>query len=164
MHLRSTLAVAAASFALVGCGSSFTEKPGPPPVTVSGRVNNEGTRDVTATDRLEVELRSNAFKPTFLRAQPGQQLSLDLHNTSDVRHTFTLANIPNTIDVVVEPHHRMRVEVSAPLTGALVFICRFHESLGMQGAIFTLPGRPVLGAPGGVTSTTLTPFPSGWSP
>jgi plastocyanin len=162
MRLFAALVVALASFAFVGCGSTFSEKPGTPPVTVAGRVNNEGTRDVTATNRLGIELRSYAFKPTFLRARPGQQLTLELHNTSDLPHTFTLANVPNGVDVVVAPHRIVSVKVTAPFAGTSVFVCRFHEAAGMQGAIFTLPGRPVLGAPGGATSTTRTPFPSGW--
>jgi plastocyanin len=162
MRFFTALTLALTSVALVGCSSNFSEKPGPPPVRVAGRVNNEGTRDVTATTRLELELRSVAFKPTFLRAQPGQKLALDLHNTSGAEHTFTLANVPNGVDVVVRPHRSVHVDVTAPLSGMLVFTCRFHEALGMQGAIFILPGQPVLGAPGGATSTTRTPFPSGW--
>jgi plastocyanin len=165
MRLFTALALtsgALASVALGGCGSNFSEKPGPAPVIVAGRVNNEGTRDVTRTTRLELELRNFAFKPTFLRAQPGQTLSLDLHNTTDAQHSFTLVDVPNGLDVVVRPHRSVHVDVTAPLSGMLVFTCRFHEARGMQGAIFILPGQPVLGAPGGATSTTRTPFPSGW--
>lgn len=158
MFVAGLIAAAAVTFA--GC-SSFNEGPGPAPVALSGRVNNEGTRDVTGTTRLELELRNYAFKPTFLRAQPGQLLTLDLANTSDVAHTFTVVDQPNGVDVVVQPHHTMRVHVVAPLQGTLVFVCRFHEAMGMQGAIFLLPGHPVIGA-GAVTSTTRTPFPSGW--
>ncbi len=159
--MRTLAALAFGALALAACGS-FSEKPGRPPVALPGRVNNEGIRDATGTTRLGLELRSYAFKPTFLRAQPGQQLTLDLDNTSDVAHTFSVANQPNGVDVVVAPHHKRKVVVSAPLDGSLVFVCRFHESSGMQGAIYVLPGRPVIGAPGGVTSTTRTPFPSGW--
>ncbi len=154
------VAVIVGSVAFAGC--NFNEKPGSPPVTMAGRVNNEGTRDVTSTTRLGLELRDYAFKPTFLRAQPGQQLTLDLTNTSRHAHTFTLANVPNGLDVVVEPHHSRRVVVTAPMTGVETFVCRFHQDQGMQGAIFLEPGKAVIGAPGGVTSTTRTPFPSGW--
>lgn len=154
------IAVVIGSIALAGC--NFDEKPGSPPVAIAGRVNNRGTRDVTATTRLGLELRDYAFNPTFLRAQPGQQLTLDLTNTSNHAHTFTLANVPNGLDVVVDPHRSRRVIVTAPMSGAEVFVCRFHQSLGMQGAIYLEPGRPVIGAPGAVTSTTRTPFPNGW--
>jgi plastocyanin len=162
MRISTALAVMLASVVLTGCGS-FGEKPGRPPVALSGRVNNEGTRDATSTARLELELRDDAFKPTFLRLQPGQQLTLDLRNRGKERHTFTLTSPPNAVNVVLEPGRGRRVQVIGPVTGSFVFTCRFHEAAGMKGALFTLPGRPVLGAPGGVTSTTRTPFPSGWA-
>jgi plastocyanin len=156
--LAGSLALAAVA---TGCQTDFTDKPARPPVALSGRVNNEGTRDVTASPNLELELRDFAFKPTFVKALPGQRVSIELDNTSGDEHTFTVSGTTPRIDVVVAPHERAHVDVLAPNTGVLTFACRFHEAQGMQGAIYVDPGSPVIGAPGGVDSTT-TPYPSGW--
>ena len=147
------------------CGDYVSERIAAAPVSLPGRVENEGTLDATATDKVTLELRDFAYKPTFIRAMPGQSLSIDLDNTSSHEHTFTVATVPGGPDVVVRPHSKRRVEVAVPMAGALMFSCRFHEAQGMRGAIYTKPGAPVLGAPGGVVSTTApTPFPSGWGP
>lgn len=143
-----------------GCNGDFTEKPAAPPVQLNGAVANEGTLDVTATGNAELELFDNKFKPTFLKAVPGEHLSLVLSNPTDHEHTFTF-DTPGGPDVTVAPHTKAHVKVTAPLAGFVRFYCRFHVARGMQGAVFVDPGTPVHGAPGGVTSTT-TPYPSGW--
>jgi plastocyanin len=154
------LAVVAAS-----CGDYVSDRIAAAPVSLPGRVENEGTLDATATDHVTIELRDFAYKPTFIRGAPGRELSIALDNTSSHAHTFTVSNLPGGPDVVVAPHSKRRVEVEVPMAGELMFSCRFHEAQGMRGAIYTRPDAPVLGAPGGVVSTTApTPFPSGWGP
>lgn len=161
--VRNVVAVLAGVLAaalVAGCNGDFTEKPAPPPVRLSGAVVNEGTLDVTATGNAELELFDYKFKPTFLKALPGERLSLVLSNPTDHEHTFTV-DAPGGPDVTVAPHSKADVKLTAPVTGFVRFFCRFHEARGMQGAVFVDPGTPVHGAPGGVTSTT-TPYPSGW--
>jgi len=154
-----TGALAAVSL-LTACHGDFTEKASPPPVQLPGRVDNQGTLDVTATGNAELELFDDKFKPTFLKALPGERLSLVLSNPTDHEHSFTV-DAAGGPDVTVRPHTKAHVDVTAPTSGFIRFYCRFHVDRGMQGAVYVDPGTPVQGAPGGVTSTT-TPYPSGW--
>jgi plastocyanin len=108
------------------------------PVTLDGKVNNKGTRDVStkgANYEMELEADDFYFEPTFIKAAPGQTIKLELKNEGSVAHTFTAPSLG--IDQEVQPGTSMTVNVTAPMTGDAAFYCRFHKDNGMQGAIYT---------------------------
>ncbi|MGH9182262.1 MAG: cupredoxin domain-containing protein [Acidimicrobiales bacterium] len=98
---------------------------------LEGEVNDHGTVEL-AESSLEMEQDDFYFGPTFVKAEPGSTVTVDLINEGDADHTFTVEE--QGIDAVLEPGGRQSVEVTVPDGGTLVFVCRFHLSQGMQGA------------------------------
>ena len=117
---------------------------GSAPVSLEGTVNNEGTKEVT--DEVSLELDDYYFSPTFLKAQPGATIKVELENESDDTHTFTIDSLG--IDQEVAAGESATVDVTLPQEGAVRFYCRFHGNMGMQGAFFFNEGDTV------VTGTT----------
>jgi plastocyanin len=107
------------------------------PVTLSGTVNNKGTKDVSAkgaTVTMELELDNFYFSPTFTKVAPGQKLKLEVKNEGSVAHSFTAPSL--NIDQVLQPDSKMTITVTAPASGNVPFYCRFHRDSGMQGAFY----------------------------
>jgi plastocyanin len=130
-----------------GGGSSSTASTGgagTAPVALQGKVTNKGTKtlDPGATE-LEVEADDFYFKPTFVKAAPGQKLEIEIENEGSATHTFTSTALG--VDEELSPGAKKTVEVTVPTDGAAGFFCRFHRSQGMQGAIFTVDGQALAG-------------------
>jgi len=149
--MRKVLAVTAltvtAVLGLAACGSSSSsgsdkstttsKAQAQAPVTLDGKVNNKGTKDVSskgASTDLEVEADDFYFEPTFIKVAPGQTIKVELKNEGSVAHTFTAPSLG--IDQEVQPGAKATIDVTAPMTGDAAFFCRFHKDNGMQGAIF----------------------------
>ncbi len=113
-------------------GSSSSTTAAAPPVSLTGTVNDHGT--ASASNGMEVELDDFYFGPTFIKATPGQQFSVELFNEGAAPHTFTVDSL--SIDEQFAPEDRRTVSLTAPPSGLLEFSCRFHKGRGMQGAIF----------------------------
>ena len=83
------LAVVALAVGLIGVApaSAKTTKP----VTLDGKVNAKGTKDLSgkATASLEVEADDYYFSPTFVKVQPGEKVTITLKNEGNTTHTFT---------------------------------------------------------------------------
>lgn len=111
------------------------------PVTLSGKVNNKGTKDISgdgASTEIELEADNFYFEPTFIKVAPGQKVKVELENEGSVAHTFTSKALG--VDEEVQPGAKATVEVTAPDSGNSAFFCRFHRDNGMQGALFTTTG------------------------
>jgi plastocyanin len=93
-----------------------------------------GTQDVSGSSDFEVELDDYYFGPTILDGDPGQTLTLALHNEGGLNHTFTIdeAMIDEELGTGTSG---LTVDVTFPDSGALVFYCRFHRDSGMLGAL-----------------------------
>ena len=107
------------------------------PVKISGKVNNRGTKTVKGTS-IEVEQDDFYFGPTFIKAKPGTTLTVKLANEGTTEHNFSVSD--QSIDMNVEPGQKATATVTVPASGTVVFFCKFHQSVGMQGAIFTKSG------------------------
>lgn len=108
------------------------------PVALEGQVNDKGTKDVSgdgAKATVEMELDDNYFSPTFIKAEPGATVTVEIENAGDNPHTFTLDD--GSVDEQVDPGAKTTVEVTVPEDGSLRFSCNFHGSMGMQGAFYT---------------------------
>ena len=73
------------------------------------------------------------FKPTFLQGEPGQRLQLAIENESGTLHNISLPE--QHLDMDIPPKGKVTVEVVFPASGAVRFFCKFHEALGMHGAL-----------------------------
>jgi len=128
-------------FAPISTSASAASKA---PVTLSGKTNKHGSKDVSAkaTATLEVEQDDFYFSPTFVKVQAGEQLTIKLHNEGKSQHTFTSSALG--VDTTVNPGKRATVKITIPAGGGtLQFHCDFHEAMGMQGAFYTSAGDKV---------------------
>ncbi len=148
-HRTMLCAVAVLVVSVAGCSKSKDQATSTggtsPPVSLSGKVNDHGTTDLTgagSTPSVQMELDDNYFGPTFLEVAPGATVRLELHNGGSRQHTVTTAT---GVDVVVDPGQTGEAELTAPTTGQLDFYCRFHKNTGMQGSVV------VTSAPAGAT-------------
>jgi plastocyanin len=100
------------------------------------QVQSHGTKDVAgASEKVEIELYDNYFEPTILKGTPGQKVELELKNEGKVAHTFTLSE--QSVNKEIQPGDETETEVTFPQSGELKFVCTFHESGGMIGALET---------------------------
>ena len=132
---------------------------GDAPVSLSGKVNDEGTKDASGASTLEVEADDFYFKPTFIKTTAGQKLTIALKNEGQAAHTFTSTELD--VDEEVAPGGTASIEVTVPSAEAVAFFCRFHQGGGMQGAFFTKEGATA-GGGGGATDTTVVPAGNGY--
>jgi len=108
-----------------------------------------GTKDVSGeTGKVEIEMYDDYFEPTVLKGEPGQTVTLELKNEGENAHTLTISD--KGIDQEVQPGDEAEADVTFPDSGQLVFVCRFHESKGMVGAL------EVSGGGSGSTPTATT--------
>ena len=126
--------VATIALSVAACGESddATQGGGAPPVSLAGTTNDHGT--VSATAQLALELDDFYFGPTYVSAGAGQTFTLELENKGKEPHTFTSTAMG--INEHLEPGQKRTITVTAPQSGAALFICSLHQSQGMQGAIF----------------------------
>ena len=125
------------------------------PVKLSGTVNVEGTKNVSKKSAATVatELDNFYFSPTFVKAKKGETITFELENESTAPHTFTSDALG--VDEQVSPGDSAEVEITVPTTGkAFLFYCRFHQSSGMQGAVFTKAGAKVSTSAGANANTS----------
>ena len=130
-------------FAAAGCGgssSSGDKSEGTTSTTIGGtQVESHGTKDVSSeSGKVEIELYDYYFEPTILKGKPGQKVELELKNAGSAAHTFTLSE--QSVNKEIQPGDETETEVTFPQSGQLKFVCTFHQSQGMVGALQTSPG------------------------
>ena len=133
----ATAAVAAFVLAVAACGGSSGDESGEEggSTTIAGMTAElHGTKDVSGeTGKVEIELDDDYFEPTILKGNPGQVVTLELKNEGNNPHTLTISD--QGVDQEVQPGDEAEVDVTFPKSGELAFVCRFHESNGMVGAL-----------------------------
>lgn len=137
---RVSVVVAAGVLALVlaACGGSGGSDESEEGSTTIGGMTAQlhGTKDVSGeTGKVEIELDDDYFEPTILKGTPGQKVTLELKNEGEQAHTLTISD--QGIDTEVQPGDEAEADVTFPESGQLAFVCRFHESNGMVGALET---------------------------
>jgi plastocyanin len=138
--LRGVLAPAAVVvlvLAVAACGGSNGDESGEEggSTTIAGMTAQlHGTKDVSGeTGKVEIELDDDYFEPTILKGEPGQTVTLELKNEGNNAHTLTISG--QGVDQEVQPGDEAEVDVTFPKSGQLAFVCKFHESNGMVGAL-----------------------------
>jgi YVTN family beta-propeller protein len=105
-------------------------------VTIGGlSFADHGTRDVSSLAVVKMEADDYYYGPTFLRGKPGQRVRLRIENESGTLHNITITG--QHIDRDILPKKTIEVDVTIPESGALVFSCKFHGPLGMNGQLAT---------------------------
>ena len=140
---RPALAALAATLVLVGgaCSADTDEvdtaapsgASGSAPVSLAGNVSDHGEQQVTgATPSVAMELDDSYFAPTYVQADPGAVVTVELENEGTKVHTFTLDD--HHVDVSVQPGASAKVDVTMPASGSLHYFCQIHSGAGMQGS------------------------------
>ena len=101
------------------------------PKTVT--ISDHGTLEVKGQTTVELEADEYYFKPTFLQGAPGQRLKLEIENESGTLHNLSLPE--QQLDMDIPPKGKVAVEVVFPASGTVRFFCKFHEAMGMHGAL-----------------------------
>ena len=138
MRLIKSIPVLFLVLALVACGGygSSKKKSSEGTETTIGGVmtKSHGTKDVSGeTGKVEIEMYDNYFEPTVLKGKPGQKVTLELKNTGKTAHTFTISG--QSVDKEVQPGNETEADVTFPQSGMVTFVCKFHQSSGMVGAL-----------------------------
>jgi plastocyanin len=98
------------------------------------QTESHGKKDVSdESGKVEIELYDNYFEPTVLKGKPGQKVELELKNEGENPHTLTISD--QGVDKEIQPGDEGEVDVTFPQSGQLEFVCKFHESKGMIGAL-----------------------------
>ncbi len=127
---------ALALVAVAACGGDGNdeESEGGKKMIAGVEANDHGEKDVSGeTGKVEIELDDDYFEPTVLKGTPGQKVTLELKNEGNSEHNISIAD--QNIDQDVEPADEAEVEVTFPQSGELSFVCKYHESSGMAGAL-----------------------------
>lgn len=123
------------SLVLAACSGDGGE--GTPPVSLEGEVNDHGTATVEGGS-MEMEADDFYFEPTFVNAEPGTTVDVEVTNEGETAHTFTIDG--QDVDIELDPGESETAKVTIPDSGNLPFFCRFHIDQGMQGAFVTSSG------------------------
>jgi plastocyanin len=73
------------------------------------------------------------FEPTCIVAEPGSQLTISVDNVGRILHNIAVEE--QDIDEDIPAGETVIVTVTVPESGTLHFICRYHTSAGMVGAV-----------------------------
>lgn len=103
-------------------------------VTIDGvRYRDHGTKDVRRQSKVEIEADNYYFKPTFLRGNPGQKLTVVIENEQATLHNFFVPALG--VDKQLPPNSKVEVQLTFPDSGVLTFTCKYHAALGMNGQL-----------------------------
>jgi plastocyanin len=104
--------------------------------TIAGlTANDHGTKDVTGSDEVDMELDDYYFGPTVLTGRPGQKVTIKLENEGSEEHNFSID--AQKVDQDVESGEDATVTVTFPTSGTVSFYCTYHKALGMAGGLTT---------------------------
>lgn len=125
MRLRRSVAGLACVVALFGaaCGGSDPESTTP----------DDAAPEEAAGGAIEVVAENFAFSPTSIPVEAGSEIELTFTNNDDTQHSFTADSAG--VDVVVDGGGSDTTTFTAPDSGSIDFVCKFHAS--MTGTIST---------------------------
>ena len=141
------IATTAAAFAVAGCGGDDESDSGESEsaeeastIEVDGETANyEGTEEITGGS-IEFEEDDFYFEPTVLTGEPGTKVTLDITNEGDEEHNLTIED--QGVDEDTEPGESASVDVEIPDDGVIEFVCEYHTSQDMRGALAVTGSEP----------------------
>ncbi len=93
---------------------------------------------------IDLKASSYKFEPNNIKAKQGDTIVLNITNSSNTRHNFTIEDPGGKTlqSVELPPNKTEQVRVSLPEKGEYHFYCNkpFHPTLGMKGRIEAGPG------------------------
>lgn len=156
--MKRTLGVVIALLvSAAGCGSASKPPETTAPVKLPGTVTVNGQATLTG-DKPSVTISAgdDVFAPTFLKATAGQIVSVEVKNTGEHAHTFTIDALK--VDQLLAPGETKKLAFTLPAALGANFYCKFHRPTGMQGAFYYTAGT-TFGAEAPEPATTATDDP-----
>jgi len=138
-RIVSLLAVVLAlALVATACGKDNGTEGSGGTITIAGqKANDKGTKDVSGASSAELELNNEGnvyyFEPTILKGTAGQKMTLELSNEGSALHNFSVTD--QNVEQDVPSGQKAEVTVTFPQSGTLVFFCKYHQTLGMVGAL-----------------------------
>jgi len=132
---------------LIGCGrtSSATTPTGSNAATTvklgAQTFNDHGMMSVQGKEQVGIEADNFYFAPTFLQGAPGQQLTLAIANDSSTTHNISIDATP-AITMDIPAHGKVTVTATVPASGVILFYCKYHTGMGMNGELLAAPATP----------------------
>jgi plastocyanin len=133
------VSVATVGFGAFGITSAVAKSKNP--VTLDGKVNVKGTKDISKSKQatMELELDDFYFSPTFIKVKPGEKVTLKIKNEGKASHTFTSTAL--SANKTLSSDSSTSMTVTIPASGkAFEFHCDIHQAMGMKGAFYTVSG------------------------
>jgi plastocyanin len=132
--LSSLAVVLVLALVTTACGKKSGNDGGGGTTTIAGqKANDHGTKDVSGEASLELEQDNYYFSPTILKGSAGEKLTVELSNEGSALHNFSITD--QGISQDVPSGTKAEVTVTFPQSGTLVFFCKYHQTLGMVGAL-----------------------------
>ncbi len=139
LTIATGVALGATGLGGLGIGTAGAKSSNP--VSVSGKVNAKGKKDISGkkSATIEIEADDYYFNPTFLKVSPGEKVTVEFKNEGSTTHTFTSDKL--SVDKQLSADKTTKFTFTVPSSGtAFQFHCDFHESMGMHGAVYTKAG------------------------
>ena len=89
--LLTTALLAVTAVGVGGIGVGPAEAKTTKPVSIDGKVNVKGKKDISGKTAATIELEADNyyFNPTFLKVSPGEKVTVKFKNEGNTTHTFT---------------------------------------------------------------------------
>jgi plastocyanin len=126
-RLLVVCAVAVTSALLIACGGDDGDDSSAAP-TVSAEDNG-----ATGGGAQEVNIIDFAFEPNALSATAGEEVTLELTNSGEQPHTFTIDGLADSMRI--EPGDSATVSFTPGEAGTLTFFCTIHGAGTMSGEL-----------------------------
>jgi plastocyanin len=131
VHRTALFAALVALMIPLGCSSSSHAEPTCAQVErVATPVTKSGTQKFTGSV-VSVMAANAAFTPTCVTDVPRGTVSLEVRNTGESLHNVQITS--QHIDEDVAPGHTITVPV--------VYVCKYHRTLGMVGVLIPAKGE-----------------------
>jgi plastocyanin len=98
---------------------------------LTGLVRDHGIASVSGSS-IAMQAGDTYFSPTCVRAQPNTTLSVTLKNVGSALHNLSVPRLGINQDV--PSGSTITVVIKVPSSGSVPFFCKYHVSVGMQGA------------------------------
>jgi plastocyanin len=144
---KITALLAVAVLGLAACGSSSNDNSssssGSSPSASAGGGYGSGASKTTKTTKnttastggsgVKLALVDNAFQPKAITGKAGSTVKVQLSNTGQNEHNFTIDS--QKVKKDLEAGKTATVSVKIPSSGSVQFYCEYHKGLGMVGTV-----------------------------
>jgi plastocyanin len=142
--IKITALLAVAALGLAACGSSNNDSSSSSSSSAAssgGGGYGSGASKTTKTTavssggsgEIKLGLADDMFQPKAITGKAGSTVKVELKNTGQNEHNFTIDS--QKVNKDVEAGEDATVSVKIPASGSVQFYCEYHKGLGMVGTV-----------------------------